>query len=46
MDVSETFEYPMISILDTRNNYGEDRISSIGYVQNRVKSTLKIILAL
>ena len=36
IDVSEIFENPMISFLDTRNNYDEDRLIGIGYVQNRI----------
>jgi len=36
IDVSEMFENPMISYLDTRNDYDEDRIIGIGYVQNRI----------
>jgi len=36
IDVSEIFEGPMVTHLDTRNDYGEDRIIGIGYVQNRI----------
>ena len=36
VDITEMFDNPMFSYLDTRNDYGEERIIGIGYVQNRV----------
>ena len=36
IDITEMFDNPMILYLDSRNDYGEDRIIGIGYVQNRV----------
>ncbi len=36
IDVPEMFKNPMLSCLDTRNDYGEERINGIGYVQNRI----------
>ncbi len=36
IDVPELFEGPILALLDTREDYEEDRWIGIGYVQNRV----------
>ncbi len=36
VDVPEIFEGPMLSRIDTRQDYDEDRWIGIGYVQSRV----------
>ncbi len=36
IDVGEIFEGPMLTRLDTKHDYGEDRWIGIGYVQNHV----------
>jgi len=36
IDVFEIFEGPMLTRLDIRKDYGEDRLIGIGYVQNRI----------
>ncbi len=35
-DISDMFKGPMITNLDTRNEYGEDRLIGIGHVQHRI----------
>jgi len=36
IDVSEIFEGPILTQLDTKHDYGEDRWIGFGYVQNRI----------
>ncbi len=35
VDIPEIFEAPMLTMIDTRHDYGEDRWIGIGYVQGR-----------
>ncbi len=53
-DVADIFNYPMLVELDDRKNYGEERWTGIGLLQNRIavvvyteryQSTIRIISA-
>jgi len=53
-DVADIFNYPMLVELDDRHNYGEERWTGIGLLQNRIavvvyteryQSTIRIISA-